>query len=182
MPSRRNVLRGIGPALIGGVAGCLTSQGTTGTVARKQVQVTVPRTVGDPVTASLAVLTFESDGVVTGEYADIVSGVIDNASISVSETVHDRLADRFADVRYYSNIVPDDGSKPANGRVNRDNFNTLSVGGTATVDSVMKTVADGSSSSHLEIQGTTPRETPPTETRVSQYDWHERVDEIRGEE
>lgn len=182
MPSRRNVLRVTGPVLISGVAGCLTSQTTIGVIARKHIKVSVPRTVGDPVTASLAMLTFESNGLVTGEYADIVSDVIGDASISVSDTVHNRLTNRFADVRYYANIVPENGSKPANGRVDRDNFNTLTVGTTATVDSVVKSGGDGSSSSHLEVHDMTPRETTPTEITVSQYDWDERVDEIRGDE
>lgn len=177
MPSRRKIVRGVGPALVGGVAGCLTAQTITGTVAHKRLGVSVQQPVGDPVDRSLAVLTFESDGVVTGEYADVVSEVVEGGSISVPAAVRDRLADRFADVHYYSNLVPDDGSKPIAGRLSREAFNTLSIGGTATVDSSMKTVDQGSSIRYLEIHDSTSRRARPTAVSISQYDWDERTGE-----
>lgn len=179
MPARRSVLRGIGSVLLGSVAGCATSKTTTGVVAQKKVRVSVPRTVGGPVVASLAVLSFESDGVVTGQYADIVSETVDDASMSVSDSVHNRLANRFPDIRYHANIVPAGDSTPASGLVSRAGFNTLTVGGTATVDAKMKTVDEEASVGYLEIQDTQPRETPASETRISQYDWEERADEIQ---
>lgn len=177
MPSRRKVVRGVGPVFVGAVAGCLSSRTTTGTVAHKRLGVSVQQTVGDPVDTSLAVLTYESRGTVTGEYADIVSEAVEGASISVPDAVHERLAERFVDVHYYSNIVPDDGSEPTDGRLSREAFNTLTVGGTATVDASMKTVGQDSSISHLEIHDTTSRQAPPAETSISQYDWDERAGE-----
>lgn len=175
MPSRRQVLSGAA-AFMGGVAGCTAPQTTTtGVVAQKQLAVSVSRTVGEPVAVSLATLTAESNGVVTGEYADIVSEVIDGASIVVPDTVHERLTERFLAVRYYANIVPRDGSKPVNGRLSREAFNTLTVGGTAIVNSTLKNIDEASSVSYLEIHETTARKSPPTAINVNQYDWDERA-------
>lgn len=124
-------------------------------------------------------LTFESDGVATGEYADVVSEAVNDASISVPEPVHARLADRFVDVRYQANIVPEDGSTPANGRHSKEGINALTVGGTAVVDSSTRAGDEGAAVSHLEIHDATSREIPPAAIRVSRYDWDERADAIR---
>lgn len=95
----------------------------------------IPKTAGRSVDVTIALLTYERDEqLVTGEYADIILGIINGASLSVFDAVSDRLDDRFATVRYYANIVPKDGSSPVNGQFTRVAFNSLSVGGVATVD------------------------------------------------
>lgn len=115
----------------------------------------------------------------TGEHADVVSAAVNDASITVPEPLHARLADRFVDVRYRANVVPADGSEPANGRLARADFDALTIGGTAVVDHVMRTENGGPSVGHLEVRDATPRETPPADVRVSPYDWDERDDAIR---
>lgn len=179
MPSRRNVLRAVGPALGVGLAGCSASRTTTGVVARKQIRVSVPREVGGPVDVTLALLTFEPGGLVTGKYANIVTEVVKGASIAVSDGVHDRLSQRFPDVHYYANIESNSGAEPVNGRLSRDEFNSLTVGGTATAGFTMKSVDEAYSVGHLEIHDTAPRERSPAEIRVNQYDWDKRIDGIR---
>jgi hypothetical protein len=135
MPSRRPIVHGFGLVFLNCIAGCVSSQPTTGVVAQKQIAVSVLRTARDPVDISLAVVSFESSGLVTGEHADIVPEIVNNASVSVSDAVHTRLAQRFQDIRYSANIVPGDESSPTNGLVSRDDFNTFTLGGTAVIDS-----------------------------------------------
>ena len=115
----------------------------------------------------------------TGEYADILRGVIEDGSMSVSNAVHERLTERFAYVHYFTNIVPTDGSRPANGLLPRTAFNTLSIGGTAAVDPYMKPVDEDHSVGYLRLEKASPLDQPPEEVTVSQYSWEERVDGIQ---
>lgn len=181
MPSRRQFLGGIGTACAGGLAGCGTAgRTTTGVVERKQIDVGVRRPTDTTVSVTPAVLTYESDRrLVTGEYADSLPGVVEDGSLAVSTATHERLTDRFAYVRYYANIVPEDGPGTANGLLPRAAFNDLSVGGTATVELDMRSVDGGGSVGHLRVERSAPPGRPPEAVRVSRYSWAERVDEIR---
>ena len=167
MPSRRRLLAMLGATSVGGLAGCTSSRATTGFVARKDVTVAVPQQVGEPVDTTVAFLAFEPDSrLVHGEYARTASAAVEGATVSVSERLHDRLSDRFASVRYTTNIVPEDGSEPANGVVTRRDFNEVSVGGTATVESYFGDEGLG----RLRLHETTAREREPAEITVSPYD------------
>ncbi|WP_265110021.1 hypothetical protein [Halosolutus halophilus] len=174
MPSRRQILGVVGTAFASGLAGCTTFQTTSGVVERKKITVGVPRTSGTPVDVSVALLTYEFDQrLVSGEHADILREVVKDGSMSVSNTVHDRLTQQFAYVHYYTNIVPMDGSQPTNGFLPRTAFNTLSIGGTAVVEPTMKPF-----DSYLRLNKTSPLDQPPREVRVSQYSWEDRIDGI----
>ncbi|MWG33076.1 hypothetical protein [Halomarina oriensis] len=179
VPFRREVLRLIGAASVVGLAGCSSGQTTSGTVATKTVTIGVPtddETVFDVVAA---VLTYEpEERLVTGEYPDILSGIFQSHSMAVTEQVHERVSSQYSYVHYNTNIVPDDGSEPANGRVSRSIFNTLSVGGTATVDPYMKSVDEDHSVGFLRVDSTSPLEQPPNETTVNTYSWEARVDDV----
>ena len=179
MPSRRQVLGIVGTAFASGLAGCTTSRTTSGVIERKQINVGVPRSSGTPVDVTPVLLTYESDQrLVTGEYADVLREVIGDGSMSVSDTVHERLTERFAYVHYFTNIVPRDGSQPANGLLPRTAFNTLSIGGTAVVEPYMKPVDVDHSVGYLRLKETSPLDQPPGEVEISQYSWEERVDKI----
>lgn len=175
MPSKRSILGGLGTGFVASLAGCLTLQTTTGVVERKEIHASVPGSRGEPVDMALAVLTSGPDKWVTGEYADIVSEAVEESSISVSETTHNRLTNRFANVSYYTNIIPSDSPNPANGLLSRTAFNRLSIGGSASVVPYMKPVDRNSSVGHLWLRKASPRETPPSDVKISQYDWEERA-------
>lgn len=173
MPSRRRLLAALGTTVAGALAGCSVADTATGVVARKDVTVAVPRDVGEPVDTTVAFLAFEPDSrLVHGEYARIAGAAVGGATISVSEGLHERLADRFATVRYTANVVPEDGSKPASGVVDRRAFNDLSVGGTATVQSHVGDEGRG----RLRLRETTARERDPAEVTVSAFDLEDRLD------
>jgi len=175
MPSRRRLLSALGPAALGLVAGCAAAETTTGTVSRKRVTVAVPRQVGDAVEASVALLAFEPDrGLVHGEYDPEHAGAaVAEGTLAVSASLHERLADRFAAVRYGVDVVPGDGGTPANGLVTRGAFDRLPLGGTATVET--HTGDDGSG--RLRVQTVAPPERAPSAVTVSQFDLDERVDD-----
>ncbi|WP_435179248.1 hypothetical protein [Halorussus sp. AFM4] len=173
MPSRRRLLAALGTTAAGALAGCSASDATTGVVARKDVTVAVPQDVGDPVDTTVAFLAFESESrLVHGEYAHVAGAAVDGATIAVSEQLHERLSDRFTAVRYTTDVVPADGSKPADGAVDRWAFNDLSVGGTATVESSVGDAGRG----RLRLRETTARERDPAEITVSAYDLEARLD------
>ena len=174
MPFRRRVLAVLGATAVGALAGCSAFDATSGLVARKDVTVAVPQDVGEPVDTPVAFLAFEPDRrLVHGEYAEVAGAAVDGATISVSERLHERLSDRFATVRYTTNVVPEDGSKPANGVVTRRDFNALSVGGTATVESYFGDDGWG----RLRLHETTPRGIEPSEITVGRYDLNARLDD-----
>lgn len=174
-PSRRAIIVGLGAECVGSTAGW-TALGTTGRVARKHVTVGVPTRSGPPTDVTLAPLTYESDRrVATGEYADILPGVIEDSSIAVSESIHQAVMNRFAHVTYYANIGPEAGSPPVNGEMPRPAFNDLPIGGTATVDQHMKPVDNDQSVGHLRVTQTAPPEQPPKETVIEEYSWETRL-------
>jgi hypothetical protein len=179
MPSRRQAIQGIGATLVGGLAGCASDQTISGTVTQKQISVGVPNTTSGPVEVPLAVLTYEPDQqLVTGEFADIATEVIDGPSITVSDAVHERFDDRFAFVHYTGNIVPQNGSDPANGRLTQTDFNSLEIGSTATVDPYMRQVESDQSVGYLRV--TKPGDCKQFQnTSVGQYSWEERVENIQ---
>ena len=73
MPFRHQVPAVAGAAAFGSLAG-YSADGTTGSVARKRTTVVVPQQVGDPVSASVALLGFEPDRrLVHGEYDQYTS-------------------------------------------------------------------------------------------------------------
>jgi len=172
MPSRRQLLATLGAtAALGSLAGCTSADATTGTVARKRITVGVPQRTGDPVDASVALLAFEPDRrLVHGEYDPDYVGGVDDGSLSVTAATHDRLADRFVSGRYAVNVVPADG-RPANGRVEREAFNALTVGGTTTVSPY---VDDGVG--HLDVREATPPDRVPAEVTIGQFELDERLD------
>lgn len=179
MPSRRQAIRGIGITLVGGLAGCASDQTTSGIITRKAISVGIPKTTSGTVEVTLAVLTYEPDEqLVTGEYADIATEIIDGSSISVSDAVHERVDDRFAFVHYTVNIVPENGSTPANGPLTRAAFNSVEIGRTATVNPYMKQVESDQSVGYLRVTKSGDRKQIQN-TRVGQYSWEERVDHIQ---
>lgn len=171
MPSRRQLLATFGAGVL---AGCASADATAGTVARKRITVAVPQRVGDPVETSVALLAFEPDrGLVHGEYdPEYAGGAVDGATLSVLPELHDRLTDRFPVVQYGADVVPDDGETPANGVVGRRAFDTLSLGGTATVETY--TGDDGYG--RLRLLETSPREREPSTVTVGEFDLDERVE------
>lgn len=176
MPSRRQFVGGVGAAFLGGIAGCASFQRTSGRVSRKKISVGVPSQSGGSVDVTTAVLTYEPDRrLVTGEYPDILPEVIQDASMSVLDAVHERLRDQFAHVHYHTNIVPIDGSQPANGLLSRTDFNALSIGGSAIVEPRLEL----GERSHLRVENASPLKQPADEIVVEQYTWEERVDGIR---
>ena len=179
VPSRREVLGLIGAASVAGLAGCSAGQTTSGVVATKTVTIGVPTDDGTVTDVVAAVLTYEPEKrLLTGEYPDILSGIFQSHSMGASEQMHERVSNRYSYVHYDTNIVPEDGSDPENGRVPRPVFNTLSVGGTATVDPYMKSVDEDHSVGFLRVDSTSPLERPPSETAVSSYNWEARVDNV----
>ena len=174
MPSRRGLLAALGTGAAGVVAGCTGTDTTTGLVSRKWITAAVPRRGAEPMDASVALLAFEPDrGLVHGEYDPAyVDAAVDGGTLSVPEGVHDRLTDRFAAVRYSANVVPTDGTTPANGVLGRRAFNRLSLGGTATVGTYVGDDGYG----RLRVRETTPREGDPSEVTVGTFDLAERVD------
>ncbi|MFC7046057.1 hypothetical protein ACFQH6_12115 [Halobacteriaceae archaeon GCM10025711] len=156
MPSRRQLLAGLGTAAGGALAGCTLFDRTTGIVTRKQVHVEVPRRVGRATKMGVAVLAFEPDrGLLHGEYdPEHADPDVENGALTVSEQLHEELTTRFEGVRFYVNVVPEDGSNPAGGNVDRQAFNALSVGGTATVG----TYFGDDRSGRLRLHDTVPRE------------------------
>lgn len=174
MAFRRQVLAGLGIAVVGVVGGCSGVAGTSGTVARKQITVEVPQSAGDPVDVRLAHVSFETERrLVTGSYADVAASVVDGPELSVSDDVHERLSDRFSSVTYSTNVVPEDGATPANGLVSRAAFNRLSIGGSATVE---RDGGDGDTG-RLRVLEATPPEREPVEVTVDSFDFETRVDD-----
>ena len=170
MPSRRQLLAALGPTLP--LAGCAGTETTTGTVTRKSITVGVPQRVGDPVDASVAVLAFEPDrGLLHGEYDPAyVASAVDDGSLSVPGSIHDRLDDRFASVRYTVNVVPAEGT-PVTGVVTREACNALSLGGTATVAPYVEHRAG-----HLDVREAAPPDSAPDDVTISRFDIDERTD------
>ncbi len=178
VPSRREVLGLIGAASVAGLAGCSSGQTTSGTVATKTLTIGVPTDDGTVSDVVAAVLTYEpEERLVTGEYPDILSGIFQGHSMAVSEQIHERVSGQYSYVHYDTNIVPEDGSEPANGHVSRSVFNTLSIGGTATVDPYMKAVDEDHSVGFLRVDTTSPLERAPNETTVNSYSWDGRVND-----
>ncbi|WP_436926010.1 hypothetical protein [Halosimplex amylolyticum] len=174
MPSRRRLLAGVGTVATGLIAGCSADPTTSGVVARKRVTVAVPRRVGEPVETALALLAFEPDrDLIHGEYdPEHVDGAVERGTLSVAAAAHERLSDEFVSVRYSVNVVPEDGETPANGVVDRETFDALSVGGTARVAT---TTEDGVG--RIDVRERTPRDGDPAEITVSQFDVDERTDD-----
>jgi hypothetical protein len=170
MPSRRQLLAAFGATLP--LAGCATTETTTGTITRKSVTVGVPQRVGDPVDVSVALLAYEPDrGLLHGEYdPEYVAAVVDDGSLSVRQSTHDRLVDRFTSVRYTVNVVPAEG-RPANGVVTREACNGLSLGGTATVAPYVEKQVG-----HLDVREAAPPADAPDEVTIGQFDLDERAD------
>jgi hypothetical protein len=167
MLSRRRFVGGVGAALLSGIAGCAALQRTSGFVSRKEISVGVPSQSGQTVDVTAAVLTYEPEQrLVTGEYSpEILPKRIENGVMSVSDAVHERLRDQFEHVEYYTNIVPTDGSQPANGLLSRTDFNALSIGGSATV----KPSIELGMSIDFQVENAAPPEKPPDEIVVEQY-------------
>jgi len=173
MPSRRSVLAALGATVtVGSLAGCASTDSTTGTVSRKSLTVGVPRRDGDPLDASVAFLAFEPDRrLIHGEYDPTHAGaaVDRDGTLSVPRPIHDRLNDRFASVRYAVNVVPADG-RPANGLVTREACNALTLGGTATV---APSLVDGVG--HLDVRAATPPDRDPEAVTINQFDLDNRL-------
>jgi len=169
MPSRRQLLAAM---LASPLAGCATTETTTGTVTRMGVTVGVPQRTGDPIDASVVVLAFEPDrNLVHGEYdPEYVGAAVDDGSLSVSQSIHERLVARFASVRYTVNVVPDDG-RPVNGVVTREACTALPLGGRATVAPY---VDDGVG--HLDVREATLPDAAPDEVTVERFDLDDRLD------
>lgn len=178
MSSRRRFLATVGALLSVGASGCTLSQTTTGTVVRKDIHVGVRDGDGSTVRAGCLRAVYSPErGAIVGEYADIVAAAVDDGAVSVPERTHERLDDRFGYVRYDTNVVPAEGD-PKNGSVGRASFNDLSVGGKASVSQYMKQVDDDHSASSLRIEESRSGERR-LESRLTQYDWEDRVDDIR---
>lgn len=167
MVSRRHLLGALGTAASGLLVGCSgVSPAVTGTVERKKVTVAVPQQTGNPVHTPLALLYYESDeNAVHGTYdPGYVDDTIETGDLSVSAETHRVLDDEFESVRYFVNIVPSSGDTPANGLVDRDAFDDLTVGGTASVS----TYSGRDGTGHLDVHETEPRSTALSGTAIRQ--------------
>lgn len=112
-----------------------TDEPPSGLVWQKEISVVLSR--ADPsVRTDLLRLKYDREsGNVRGsfdpEYAD---GVIDGASVTVSESVHDSLTTEFGDVAYRIYVGPVDDDKHLHVRTRRAAFNDFPLAGTATVE------------------------------------------------
>ncbi|WP_410764438.1 hypothetical protein [Haloferax sp. DFSO60] len=176
MPSRRQFIWGLGTAFVGGFAGIASLKTTTGIVKQKSINVGLQRESGNPFDLTIAHVTYSQDQkLVMIDYANIIREVIEDGSLFVSKSTHERLANQFAYVDYFVNIVPSTGPTTANGFLSRTGFNSLEMGGTAKVIPYMKPVELNHSVGHVKLIESTPPKDISKKTKIYEYNFEDRV-------
>ncbi|WP_158293428.1 MULTISPECIES: twin-arginine translocation signal domain-containing protein [unclassified Halorubrum] len=176
MPSRRNFLAGVSVVGAVGVAGCVSSvDTTTGRVFVKSINVEATASDGNATRIDLLTVLFErSENVLHGQYdPEYVGSAFDDRTVTVSDSLHENLKNRFGDVRYLVNVAPVGGNEgPVNVAATRADFNELTLGGRATVS----TRSGEEEFRHLRVHDTEPRSQAISESNVRSFDLESAID------
>lgn len=191
MTSRRDILTGVGTISLGSFAGCsafnrsedspATAEfvnSATGRVWHKEIEVTVGSEESTLWTDVLRVTFDREANEVWGQYdPEYVGDSIDDASVSVSEDLHNKLQNTFENVRYAIRLGPvDESGDHLHANAYREGFNQIPLGGAATVDLYLVQTSDNLRTGYIRPTNTEPRQQELSNIDITQFSLGDRFD------
>lgn len=154
-----------------------TEDPPSGLVWQKEISVVLSR-ADPPVRTDLLQLKYLRDsGEVRGSFdPEYLDDVVDGASVTVSESVHDSLTMEFDDVAYRIYMGPVDGDDHLHVRTRRTAFNDIPLAGTATVETFWVRESEDMRRKYARPIATAGPSEPPEAIDVRPFDLGERHD------